>query len=79
MAYTDFTVISIHTPTEIGKRYQRVMSMNEKQEFWNVFAATGRVEDYLRYCRCADGEEDETGEDTDRRTDPSGNTGGRSG
>ncbi len=52
--------------------------MNEKQEFWNVFAATGRVEDYLRYCRATESEEEDAGEDTDRRTDHSGNAGGRS-
>ncbi len=53
--------------------------MNEKQEFWNVFVSTGRVEDYLRYRRAAEGEEENAGEDTDRRADHSGDTGGRSG
>lgn len=53
--------------------------MNEKQEFWNVFAATGRVEDYLRYRRAADAEEEDADEDTDRRTDRAGDAGGRSG
>ena len=54
--------------------------MDEKQQYWNVFAATGRVEDYLRYCRCEDGQKEaEKGEDTNRRVDHSGDTGGRSG
>ncbi len=48
--------------------------MNEREQYWNIFTTTGRVEDYLRYCCCAESEE-ETGEDTDRRADHSGDTG----
>lgn len=53
--------------------------MNEKQEFWNVFVSTGRVEDYLRYRRATEDEEEDAGEDTDRRADRAGDAGGRSG
>lgn len=53
--------------------------MDKKQEFWNVFTETGRVEDYLRYCRCGDTPKEAQGdEDTDRRADHTGNVGGRS-
>ncbi len=53
--------------------------MDKKQEYWNVFTQTGRVEDYLRYCSCVDTPKEATAdEDTDRRPDYSGNTGGRS-
>lgn len=46
--------------------------MDEKEQFWNVFAKTGRVEDYLRYCRWennAAGEEVSVDENHDRRFD----------
>ena len=55
--------------------------MDEKQQFWNVFAQTGRVEDYLRYCRCSDTPEQEEHHDqiVHRRLDHPGDTRGRSG
>ena len=48
--------------------------MDEKEQFWNVFAKTGRVEDYLRYCRWENktaAEEVPVDEDHDRRPDHS--------
>lgn len=54
--------------------------MDKKQEYWNVFTQTGRVEDYLRYRACVDEAKEATAdENTDRRSDHSGDTGGRSG
>lgn len=42
--------------------------MDKKQEFWNVFTQTGRVEDYLRYRQCEEAKEAAEDEARDGRT-----------
>lgn len=43
--------------------------MDKKQEFWNVFTETGRVEDYLRYRFCEEDKEEMPREIPDGRRD----------
>ena len=53
--------------------------MDERNEFWNVFTQTGRVEDYLRYRGYEAPKEATAGETEDGRTGDPRNAGGRSG
>ena len=55
--------------------------MDEKQQSWNVFWQTGRVEDYLAYCRATNtkSEEERHAKTVHRRADHPGDTGRRSG